>query len=102
MAEEDYREVIRRIADSLERIERDQKEIKIETANIKYSLQDLTPKKSGLDLLPDSWAKSLLLYLRAKNFLWHVPFFVLTMIILAAFAWVGYLIIFWSIFKLFS
>mgnify|MGYP001312934797 FL=1 len=101
MAEEDDREVIRRIADSLERIERDQKEIKIETANIKYSLQELTLKKSGLDELPDSLAKSLLLYLRTKNFLWYVPFIVLTMIFVAALAGAGWAMIFWLIDKFF-
>ena len=98
MAEEDYREVIER----LERIERVQKEIKIDTANIKYSLKDLTPKKSGLDLLRGSWAKSILLYLRAKNFLWWVPVFVLTIIMVAALWWVGFGIIFWFFFKFFS
>jgi len=91
MAEEDdYREVIRR----LEIIERDQ-------GIIINSLKDLTSKKSGLDLLPESWAKSLLLYLRTKNFLWYVPFIVLTMIFVAALAGAGWAMIFWLINKFF-
>ena len=86
MAEEDDREAIRRIADSLERIEN--------------SLKDLTSKKSGLDLLPDSLAKSLLLFLRAN--IWVFLMFVLTMIFVAAFVGVGYYIIFWLFLKFFS